>query len=94
MIVLLSLLGLSYADGDCSEGAELCDAKLDTAVFAAGCFWEVEHVFGELDGVIDARSGFMGGSVENPSYKEVYTDQTGHAEVVKVEFDSQKISYE
>ena len=94
MVLLFSLLVFTFAQQECHEGLDSCEAKLDTAVFAAGCFWEVEHVFGELDGVLDAKSGFMGGNVGNPSYREVYTDNTGHAEVVEVKFDPTKISYE
>lgn len=65
-----------------------------TASFAAGCFWGVEARFREIDGVIDAVSGYMGGTTENPSYQDVCTGQTGHAETVQVEYDSEAVSYE
>jgi peptide-methionine (S)-S-oxide reductase len=66
-------------------------AKL--ATFGAGCFWGVEARFRELPGVLDAVSGYMGGSLDQPSYQDVCTDRTGHAEVVQLRFDSDQISY-
>jgi len=66
----------------------------EKATFGAGCFWGVEATLREIPGVLDAASGYMGGSLDNPTYKDVCTDQTGHAEVVQVEFDPAKVSYE
>jgi len=69
-------------------------ATLDTATFGAGCFWCVEAVFENLDGVKAVESGYMGGHVQNPSYRQVTTGTTGHAEVTRIYFDPEIISFE
>jgi len=66
----------------------------EIATFGAGCFWGVEAAFRRVPGVVDAVSGYSGGHAENPTYKEVCTDRTGHAEVVQVTFDPARVSYE
>jgi len=66
----------------------------EKAYFAGGCFWCMEPPFEALDGVIEATSGYMGGTVENPTYEEVTTGTTGHAEVVEILFDPTVVSYE
>jgi peptide-methionine (S)-S-oxide reductase len=65
-----------------------------TAVFAGGCFWGIEAVFEHLKGVKSAVSGYAGGGVASPSYQEVSTGSTGHAEAVEVAYDPAQISYE
>jgi len=65
-----------------------------TATFAAGCFWGIEAHFGELQGVRSTEVGYTGGSTSQPSYRQVCSHSTGHAEAVRLEFDPQAITYE
>jgi peptide-methionine (S)-S-oxide reductase len=67
--------------------------RTETATFGAGCFWGVEEVFRNVRGVRKTSVGYMGGSMERPSYEDVCTDGTGHAEVVQVEYDPLEVSY-
>ena len=67
---------------------------MEKATFGAGCFWHVEEAFCRLKGVTSTAVGYMGGGVENPSYGDVHTGETGHAEVVQVEYETSQISYE
>lgn len=68
--------------------------NVETATFGTGCFWCTEAIFEQLNGVMKVTSGYMGGQVKNPSYKEVCTGETGHAECVQVVFEPAKISYD
>jgi len=67
---------------------------IEKATFGAGCFWGVEATFREIPGVVDAAAGYEGGQTVNPTYKDVCTDRTGHAEVVQIEYDPAKVDYE
>ena len=68
-------------------------AKSEIATLGGGCFWCVEAVFQRIEGVISVKPGYAGGNVKNPTYKQICTGNTGHAEVAKIEFDTSKITY-
>jgi peptide-methionine (S)-S-oxide reductase len=67
---------------------------MQTAYFAGGCFWCVEAVFQRINGVVNVESGYCNGSTQNPTYQDICTGATGHAEVVKIEFDESQASFE
>lgn len=70
------------------------DKNIETATFGNGCFWFTEAVFQQLQGVEKVRSGYSGGHVENPTYEQVCGKQTGHAEVINIDYDPSKISFD
>jgi len=72
---------------------ELQPVQTKTAYFAGGCFWGIEDRFQQVPGVIDAVSGYMGGAAQDPTYKQVCSGRTGHAETVRVEYDPRRVSY-
>ena len=100
MLTLVCLFGLTIG---CSgpdpqpvatnQQTESTDMKIETATFGAGCFWCVEAVFQRLAGVQKVESGYMGGDVENPTYKAVCSGTTGHAEVIQVTYDANTIAF-
>ena len=77
-----------------SSMQEINQSNLEKATLGAGCFWCIEAAFDQLDGVAKVQSGYAGGHQKNPSYKEVCTGETGHAEVIQVSYDPTIISYE
>jgi peptide-methionine (S)-S-oxide reductase len=77
-----------------STGLAAADATSGKAYFAGGCFWCMEEVFEKVEGVLSATSGYMGGTVSNPTYEEVSAGRTGHTESVEVVYDPAKVSYQ
>jgi len=90
----LNSASLVFYENGTERPAASMPVATETAYFAGGCFWGVEHYFQMGDGVLSAESGYMNGSKKDPTYKEVCTGTTGHAESVKVVFDPARISYE
>ncbi|MBP2029577.1 peptide-methionine (S)-S-oxide reductase [Methanohalophilus levihalophilus] len=72
---------------------DLSGSKYQIATFAAGCFWGVESAFRKVEGVVSTTVGYTGGSTQNPSYQDVSTGKTGHAESIRIVFDPEKVSY-
>jgi peptide-methionine (S)-S-oxide reductase len=78
----------------CAVAAEKPPARTEKATFAAGCFWHVEATFRRVKGVVAVTSGYTGGTKENPTYEQVCSDKTGHAEAVEIEYDPSQLSYD
>ena len=89
-LLIFGLIGTAQGDSKQTSSAE----GLARATFAGGCFWCMEHPFDELEGVKSTTSGYTGGHLENPTYREVSSGGTGHTEAVMVIYDPKKISYE
>jgi methionine-S-sulfoxide reductase len=70
------------------------EKRIETATFAGGCFWGMEAILSQIEGVLETTVGYTGGSVENPTYQQVKTGKTGHAEAVQIKFDPNVLSYE
>ena len=68
--------------------------KLELATFGGGCFWCLDALFSRVDGINSIESGYSGGNYDNPSYEQVCSGETGHAEVIQIRFDPKKLSYE
>jgi peptide-methionine (S)-S-oxide reductase len=95
ILLIMSTLSTSGQEDDKGKAnPEAAAGNRETATFGAGCFWCVEAVLEQLEGVLDVRSGYMGGTVKKPTYRQVCLGTTGHAEVVQVDFDPEKISFE
>jgi methionine-S-sulfoxide reductase len=94
MKTLKVLVLLLFVSCSSIESVRIMNNNYEKAYFAGGCFWCMEPPFEALEGVIEATSGYMGGTIENPTYEEVTTGETGHAEVVEILFDPEIVSYE
>lgn len=92
--LLLALASVSCAQQKEKTNTLIMKDDLALATFGSGCFWCTEAVFQRVTGVEQVLSGYMGGRVKNPTYKEVTTGQTGHAEVIQLTYDPQKITYD
>ena len=92
--LLLAALGLAHATIALAGEKKPMENKTEFAVLGGGCFWCMEAVFEHVPGVKAVVSGYAGGQTRNPTYQEVCTDTTGHAEVVRIEFDPTVVSYE
>jgi peptide-methionine (S)-S-oxide reductase len=93
LVPLLAIALLMPVLNGIASAADTAAAKAEKAMFAAGCFWKTQYVFSKVPGVISTRVGYSGGTTTKPSYEQVCSDRTGHAETVLVEFDPTKVSY-
>jgi len=93
VILIVSLINIHAQNSKKMTLNTTYNNSIATATFAGGCFWCTEAIFHELDGVKSVVSGFTGGTVKNPAYREVVTGRTGHAEAIRITYDPNKISY-
>jgi len=100
-VILLTVMAFAQQEravpagaGSAARQGEENGMKTSFAHFAGGCFWGLEHLFEQKEGVVSAVSGYMGGTKDNPTYRQVCSGTTGHLESVEVEYDPSKISYE
>lgn len=93
-LAAMALAFFSNAGAQDQTLAETAPKRLSSAIFAGGCFWCVESDFDKVDGVIDTVSGYTGGEIANPTYKQVSKENTGHYEAVKVTYDPDLVSYD
>jgi methionine-S-sulfoxide reductase len=91
-IIVLGLISFVYAD-DVKNASQSAEAKLEKATFAGGCFWCMEPPFDKLDGVISTTVGYAGGQEKDPTYKEVSSGKTGHAEAIEIVYDPSRVTY-
>src|SRR6476469_7366357 len=93
MTLILSGIAIAAAHFALAQPTTAGPASVAKAYFAGGCFWCMEEAFEKVDGVLEVVSGYMGGTVKNPSYEDVSAGKTGHAESVEVRYDPAKVSY-
>jgi peptide-methionine (S)-S-oxide reductase len=93
IIFLAVVCGYSAAQNKLTTKGKPMEKQLETATLGAGCFWCVEAIYQRLEGVEKVESGYSGGTIQHPSYEQVCTGTTGHAEVIQVTFDPKKLSY-
>jgi len=96
---LLVVMGISLQSSSCSvkekqkERTMTATQNLDTATLAGGCFWCIEAIYQQVDGVVTAKSGYTGGEIANPTYREVCSGLTGHAEAIQIVYDPKKVTF-
>lgn len=94
LFISILIMESSIAQQSNSKGNTMTTSTTDTATFGTGCFWCTEAIYKELDGVISVTPGYSGGHTVNPTYKEVCSGETGHAECTQIVYDTSKISYD